>query len=316
METKMEEKIEKSNPFIYLPLFALAAALVFWAFVSFFKLGVKEAKKTPASPETRAQAQAQAVDLSLLYNATPELVAQGKMLYAVNCASCHGATGHGDGDRAPELNPRPRNFTAEKFKFGTAPGQLWNTIRSGSPGTAMAPFELLPAADRIAIIHYIRTLIPNPASDPPDIVAQISGGGGAAPGGGGVPTMTADTAKAGPRIPIVLALQASARAEAPVGRKLSRVPAGEGRKIYERACASCHGAYGEGGRPVQKLSVFPYRYAKAPSLQNPKAARFNKKEFEKIVVGGFSGKMMPGELLTAGELDALYRFVTELAREK
>ncbi len=314
METKMEEKIEKSNPFIYLPLFALSAALVFWAFVSFFKLGKEEAKKEPPRPAGGA-AQAQTVDLSLLYNSSPELIAQGKMLYAVNCASCHGPAGKGDGDRAPELNPKPRNYTTEKFKFGNAPSQLWNTLRIGSPGTAMAPFELLPANDRIAIIHYIRTLIPNPANDTKEVVAQMSGGG--TPSGGTTTAAVADTAKAGPRIPIVLALRASARAEPPVGRKLSHLPSGPGREIFTQRCASCHGVYGEGGQAVQKLAVFPYRYAKAPSLQNANAAWVkNKKEFEKIVVGGFSGRMMPGELLTAGELDALYRFATELAKER
>jgi len=35
-----------------------------------------------------------------------------------------------------------------------------------------------------------------------------------------------------------------------------------------------------------------------------------------FVVGGLPGKMMPGALLTAGELDALYRFTAELARER
>lgn len=313
MEAKVEEKMEKSNPFIYLPLFLVSSVLVFWAFVSFFKLGEEEAKKEPPKPASAEQTQA-AVDMSLLYNPTPELVAQGKMLYAVNCASCHGPTGKGDGDRAPELNPKPRNYSTEKFKFGNSPRLLWITLRSGSPGTAMASFELLPARDRIAIIHYIRTLIPNPANDPPEVVAQMTGG--AAPGGG-TTVAAADTAEAGPRIPIVLALRASARVEPAAGKKLSRVPSGEGRKIYERACASCHGAFGEGGEPVQKLAVYPYIYAKAPSLQNPGAAWLkNKKEFEKIVVGGLPGKMMPGTLLTAGELDALYRFVTELASQR
>ncbi|MCI0330441.1 MAG: cytochrome c [candidate division Zixibacteria bacterium] len=311
----MEEKIEKSNPFIYLPLFALSAALVFWAFVSFFKLGREEAKKEPPKPAGE-QAGAQAVDLSLLYNPTPELAAEGKMLYAVNCASCHGPTGKGDGDRAPELNPRPRNYATEKFKFGNSPSQLWNTLRVGSPGTAMAPFELLPAKDRIAIIHYIRTLIPNPANDTKEVAAQLTGGG-AAPTSGGATATAADTAKAGPRIPIVLALRASARPEGPVGRKLSRLPPGLGRETYVQRCASCHGASGEGGEPVQKLAVFPYRYAKAPTLQNPNAVWVrNKKEFEKIVVGGLPGKLMPGELLTEPELDALYRFVVELAKER
>ncbi|MCI0597139.1 MAG: cytochrome c, partial [candidate division Zixibacteria bacterium] len=233
-----------------------------------------------------------------------------------NCASCHGAAGKGDGDRAPELNPRPRNFAAEKFKFGNAPSQLWNTLRVGSPGTAMASFELLPATDRIAIIHFVRTLIPNPAEDTKEVMAQMTGGGAAA-GGGSTAATAADTAKSGPRIPIVLALRTSARTEAPVGRKLARLPSGPGREIYETRCSSCHGAFGEGGEPVEKLAVFPYRYAKAPSLQNPNASwRANKKEFEKIVVGGLAGKMMPGELLTAGELDALYRFVVELANER
>ncbi|MGH8004681.1 MAG: c-type cytochrome, partial [Limisphaerales bacterium] len=299
----MEEKIEKSNPLIFLALFALSAALVFWAFVSFFKLGEEEAKKEPPKPPGE-QAQA-AVDMSSLFTTTPELVAQGKMLYAVNCASCHGPTGKGDGDRAPELNPRPRNYSTEKFKFGNAPSQLWNTLRVGSPGTAMASFELLPPQDRIAIIHYVRTLVPNPANDPSEVVAQMTGGG-AVPGGG-TTAAAADTAKAGPRIPIVLALRASARVEQKGGKKLSRLPSGKGGKIYQRECASCHGAFGEGGKPVQKLAVFPYRYAKAPSLQNPNAVWMkNKKEFETIVVGGLPGKMMPGTLLTAGELDALY----------
>ena len=315
MAEKMEERIEKSNPYLYLPLFLVSAALVYWAFAGFFKLGVQEAKKKPAS--AAAQTQAQAVDLSLLYKPTPELAAQGKMLYAVNCASCHGPAGKGDGDRAPELSPRPRNFSSEKFKFGNAPSQLWNTIKVGSPGTAMASFELLPASDRIAIIHYVRSLIPNPANDPPEMVAQMSGGAGAAPSGGGPVGASADTAKAGPRIPIVLALRASARAESPIGRKLSHLPAGLGKQIYAERCVSCHGASGEGGEPVQKLAVFPHIYAKTPSLQSPNASWLrNKTEFEQIVVGGRPGKMMPGELLTAGELDALYRFVVELAKDR
>ena len=307
-----EQKVEKSNPLIYLPLFALASGLVFWAFASFFKIGVRSAKNAPPRPEA-ATAQTAAVDLSQLFTSTPDLAAKGKMLYAINCASCHGPSGRGDGDRAAELNPRPRNYTTEKFKFGNAPSQLWNTLKVGSPGTAMASFELLPAGDRIAIIHYIRTLIPNPANDPPDVMAKMSGGGQAPATGGSTTTVAA--ADSGPRIPIALALMVSAQAEGEIGKKIGPTPGSEGATIYGQKCASCHGSSGEGGKPIQKLALYPYIYAKAPSLQNGSSFWVrDKKEFEKIVVGGLVGKMMPGAVLTSSQLDALYRYVQALAQ--
>ncbi len=307
----VEQKIEKSNPIIYLPLFAVASALVFWAFVSFFKMGMRAAKNAPPGKES---VQPAAVDLSALFNSTPDLIAKGKMLYAINCASCHGAAGKGDGDRAAELNPRPRNYATEKFKFGNAPSQLWNTLRVGSPGTAMAPFELLPAGDRIAIIHYVRTLIPNPANDSPEVMAKMSGGG-EAPSTTGTSTTTTAASETGTRIPIVLALVVSAHSELPPGKMLEHLPGGEGAILYGQKCASCHGASGEGGEPVQKLAVFPYLYAKAPSLQNKGTFWLqDRKEFEKIVVGGLAGKMMPGVVLTSSQLDALYRYVQALAQ--
>jgi len=310
---QVEQKVEKSNPVIYLPLFALASALVFWAFASFFKIGMESAKHAPPKPPS-ATAQTAGVDMNLLFNPTSDMAAKGKMLYAINCASCHGSTGKGDGDRAEELNPKPRNYATEKFKFGNAPSQLWNTIKVGSPGTAMASFELLPVEDRIAIIHFVRTLIPKPDDDSPEVIAKLTGGAGAP---GPATVVAADTTSAGPRIPIVLALTVSAHSDPPSGKKLQRLPAGEGRALYEEKCASCHGRYGEGGEPVQKLAVFPYIYAKAPSLQNKNASWVkDKKEFEKIVVSGLVGTMMPGVVLTTSQLDALYQYVGALAKER
>jgi hypothetical protein len=142
----------------------------------------------------------------------------------------------------------------------------------------MAPFELLPASDRIAIIHYIRTLIPNPANDPLDVVTQLSGGGAVA-GGGTTTTAAADTAKAGPRIPIVLALRASARVEPAVGKKLSRLPSGEEGDLSKHASP----ATGLGRRRARaKLAVYPYIMQAIPASLTPGK---NKKELEKIVVG-------------------------------
>lgn len=50
----------------------------------------------------------------------------GKAAFEVNCSSCHGMAGKGDGPIAAALNPRPRDFTTGEFKF--------DANKSGSPG--------------------------------------------------------------------------------------------------------------------------------------------------------------------------------------
>ena len=47
----------------------------------------------------------------------PDL-ARGAALYAENCASCHGTTGHGDGDAARGLNPPPIVFHLHDHPIG------------------------------------------------------------------------------------------------------------------------------------------------------------------------------------------------------
>lgn len=90
--------------------------------------------------------------------ATPELIAKGKAAYAINCATCHGDKGAGDGVAASALNPKPRNFIKDKFKNGDAPAKIFDTITKGLPGTTMAPFGHLSEEDRWGITHFILDL--------------------------------------------------------------------------------------------------------------------------------------------------------------
>jgi mono/diheme cytochrome c family protein len=59
-------------------------------------------------------------------------VAAGQQLFAENgCASCHGATGHGDGPVADTLAPRPRDFSTAIFTHGNSVDAIARTIAAG-----------------------------------------------------------------------------------------------------------------------------------------------------------------------------------------
>jgi Cytochrome c len=89
----------------------------------------------------------------------PKLLARGEALFKQNCTSCHGETGHGDGPAVATLNPKPRNFTqAGKWTRGYRVTDIFNTISTGVKGTGMAPFDFIQPADRMALVHYVRSL--------------------------------------------------------------------------------------------------------------------------------------------------------------
>lgn len=101
--------------------------------------------------------------------ATPPSLARGKALYAQECASCHGATGAGDGPAAAALTPRPADLAARAELAGRSPLDFYRRVSIGVAGTAMPAFEAkLPVADRWALALYASTLrLPPPAGAVP-----------------------------------------------------------------------------------------------------------------------------------------------------
>jgi mono/diheme cytochrome c family protein len=82
------------------------------------------------------------------FEATPEILAQGKEIFLGRggCISCHGAEGKGDGAAANNLPIQPRNFTNPKFNTYRTPGEMMWVLKNGSmgqtgrvPGTGMLP---------------------------------------------------------------------------------------------------------------------------------------------------------------------------------
>ena len=90
-------------------------------------------------------------------------VALGKAVYEKRCAGCHGEGGKGDGPAAELLLPRPRDFTAGKYKIRTTAGalasdqDLLRIVTDGMPGTSMPPWRALPEKERTAVVAYIKT---------------------------------------------------------------------------------------------------------------------------------------------------------------
>lgn len=99
------------------------------------------------------------VDPATVMTPSPKLLARAEPLFKQNCASCHGDTGHGDGPAAGTLNPRPRDLTQSTgWTRGFRITDIFETITHGVKGTGMNAFDFIAPADRMALVHYVRTM--------------------------------------------------------------------------------------------------------------------------------------------------------------
>ncbi|MCC6579401.1 MAG: cytochrome c [Phycisphaeraceae bacterium] len=102
------------------------------------------------------------------YNQRQRLIGLGLEIYTTHCAGCHGDQGDGDGPAAARLLVKPRNFKAGVFKFRSTKqlqlpleADLHRTITKGLPGASMPAFPLMPENDRVAVIEYLKTFVPD-----------------------------------------------------------------------------------------------------------------------------------------------------------
>ena len=87
--------------------------------------------------------------------ADAKTIEQGKKVAQVNCVSCHGATGKGDGAAAAALNPKPADWTSKKLQAESDGEIFWKISNGRGP---MPAWKFLPENDRWALVRYIRTL--------------------------------------------------------------------------------------------------------------------------------------------------------------
>jgi cytochrome c oxidase subunit 4 len=149
---------KKENLVIFMTSFLFLAIFLSLTATDLFFRGDVYVKKGGLISAVQAKSK-----LSKPWVSTPELVAHGHELFTIQCVSCHGTSGQGDGPAAAALSPHPRNFTsAEGWKNGRKASDIFKTLKEGLPPSAMPSFATLPVDDRWALIAFVRSITPNP----------------------------------------------------------------------------------------------------------------------------------------------------------
>ena len=90
---------------------------------------------------------------------------KGKVVFAAQCAKCHGSAGYGDGKEGLKLDPQPRNFHDENRMGLISPFGVYNTVRCGVQGTGMKAHPDLQDDEVWDVAWYVMTLRYEAAKD-------------------------------------------------------------------------------------------------------------------------------------------------------
>ncbi len=86
-----------------------------------------------------------------------ESLKNGKELWARNCQSCHGKSGHGDGSKAAQLKTEPGNFSIPDVQK-QSDGSLFYKISEGREDMPSFKKKIPDQDDIWSLVDYIRTL--------------------------------------------------------------------------------------------------------------------------------------------------------------
>lgn len=154
------ERPERTHPLIWtVGLLAIAAVLI-GVFVRFYGSGAAkgrnqgplQAKPKPAAPIDH---------LALIADRSQDVLDRGAIVWAKNCASCHGKSGN---ENPSNMNPPPRNFHKDAFKNpnGGGPYALYQVVTNGYAGRMPGFAASIPTEERYAVTHYLREVLVKP----------------------------------------------------------------------------------------------------------------------------------------------------------
>jgi mono/diheme cytochrome c family protein len=88
---------------------------------------------------------------------TPESISEGKALWSQHCASCHGKTGKGDGNKAAQLKTQPVDFSGAEFQSQSDGSMYYRTAEGRDDMPAFK--KKIPDADELwSLVNFMRTL--------------------------------------------------------------------------------------------------------------------------------------------------------------
>jgi mono/diheme cytochrome c family protein len=102
--------------------------------------------------------------------ASENIIIAGQKIYALNCASCHGAKG----DLVGGI-PNARNLIEGQWKAGVGSIAHYKVLQNGIAGTSMVSFKAqLKPHERWALVAFIDSITNNKSKDKPEDIASFA----------------------------------------------------------------------------------------------------------------------------------------------
>lgn len=79
----------------------------------------------------------------------------GRKLFLISCALCHGEKADGRGVRREGLSVPPRDFTNPSWRSGTTPRRVFFAIREGVRGTPMPGWKSFSDAETWDLVSFL-----------------------------------------------------------------------------------------------------------------------------------------------------------------
>lgn len=91
------------------------------------------------------------------------LIEEGRAVFEMNCASCHGPAGLGDGAASAALDPKPRNLADAAYMKTRPEATLRKVIAEGGQSVGLSPVmigwqAILSPAQIDAVLAYVQSL--------------------------------------------------------------------------------------------------------------------------------------------------------------